>query len=352
MSLTKPGRPTQRRGRPPTLRDVAERAGVSMMTVSNVINQRTARVSEETRAQIHATIDELGYRPQRSGRSLRMQREYSIGLTIVRPDRRFLDDPYATEIAAGMSNELASAGYGLMVNGVPDLEALTTTVTRVANVDALAVFASGPRPLREAIYSLFERLHHPLAVIQDDVADLPDSCCFIQDDEAGGRMIAEGLIAAGARRFLFAAPDTDWPAIERREAGVRAAATDGAANVATIRCNENDFTAIIDAVLDWFDRKGVPDAIIGGNDQIGIAAIHAAASRGIAVPDELMVTGFNAFPFRRFSKPLISSVSSPAYALGEAVAHGLLSRVENGGFEEARKVLPVRSAPGETVRRA
>ncbi len=350
MSPTKSGRLAERRRRPPTLRDVAERAGVSMMTVSNVINQRTARVSEETRARIHATIDELGYRPQRSGRSLRMQREYSIGLTIVRPDRRFLDDPYATEIAAGMSNELAKAGYGLMVNGVPDLDALRTTVTRVANVDALAVFASGPRALRESIYGLLLRLHHPLAVIQDDVADLPDSCCFIQDDEAGGRIIAEGLIAAGARRLLFAATDTDWPAIERREAGVRAAASAGGAKVATVRCNENDFTEIIDAVLAWFDRNGVPDAVIGGNDQIGIAAIHAAADRGIAVPEDLMVTGFNAFPFRRFSKPLISSVSSPAYALGEAVAHGLLSRVETGRFEEARRALPVEVAPGETVR--
>ena len=321
-----------------------------MMTVSNVINERTARVSVDTRVRILETIEELGYRPQRSGRSLRMQREYSIGLTIVRPDRRFLDDPYATEIAAGMSNELARGGYGLMVNGVPDPDALRTTVGQVSNVDAIAVMASGPRPLRDEVYRLLERLHHPLAVIQDDVPDLTDSCCFIQDDEAGGRMIAEALIAAGARRLLFVAPDADWPAIERREAGVRAAATIGGADVAAVRCNENDFAGIKNAILARFDAEGVPDAIIGGNDQIGIAAIHAAADRGLRVPDDLMATGFNAFPFRQFTKPLISSVTSPAYALGEAVAHGLLARLETGRFAEVRRVLPVQPAPGETIR--
>src|SRR3712207_4832973 len=92
------------RARPPTLRDVAARANVSVMSVSNVINGQTARVREETRQRILSAIEELGYRPQRRGRSLRMQREFAIGFTIVHPDRRFLDDPYITEVAAGMSN--------------------------------------------------------------------------------------------------------------------------------------------------------------------------------------------------------------------------------------------------------
>ncbi len=340
-----PARPA----RPPTLRDVAEKAGVSMMTVSNVINARTARVSEETRARILSTIEELGYRPQRSGRGLRMQREYAIGLTIVHPDRRFLDDPYLTEVAAGMSNALADGGFGLMINGVPDLDGLKQTVARASNVDALAVMASGRRDLRQQIYRLLERLHHPLAIIQDEAPDLADTCSFIQDDFAGARMIAEELLAAGARTLLFAAPRHAWPAVERREAGVRATAR-RRAKVARITCDEADFQCSIVDIKAAFDRHGVPDAVVAANDQIGIAAIHAATQRGLRVPDDIMVTGFNAFPFRQFSVPLISSVSSPAYAIGEAVARELLDRVESGGFKSREHVLPVTLAIGASIR--
>lgn len=337
--------------RPPTLRDVAEKAGVSMMTVSNVINERTARVSEETRLRILSAIEALGYRPQRSGRGLRLQREYAIGLTLVHPDRRFLDDPYLTEVAAGMSNAVADAGYGLMINGVADVEALRKSVVRASNVDALAVMASGRRDVREEVYHLLERLHHPLAIIQDEASGLADACAFMQDDAGGARMITEALIAAGAKRLAFAAPRHDWPAVERREAGMRAAAR-RRARVERIACDEADFQATITDILAAFDADGVPDAVVGANDQIGIAAIHAANQRGLRVPEDLMVTGFNAFPFRQFSVPLISSVSSPAYEIGETVARALLARVEGGRFAEERHVLPVTLAAGASIRPA
>ena len=340
-------RPTQR---PPTLRDVAVRAQVSMMTVSNVINARTARVSEETRSRIVAAIDELGYRPQRSARGLRMQREYAVGLTIVHPDRRFLDDPYITEVAAGMSNALAIAGFGLMINGVSDLDGLRKTVACVSNVDALAVMTSGPRNLREKIYRLLDRQYHPLAIIQDEAPpDLSDACSFIQDDAEGAAMVTDALIAAGATRLLFAAPRHVWPAVERREAGLLATAQ-RRAKVNRVACDEFDFEQTIGAIVAYITRRGAPDAIVAANDQIGIAAIRAAAQLGIRVPEDLMVTGFNAFRFRHFAVPLITSVASPAYAIGEEVARELLKRLESGFFRSKSYVLPVAMTDGASIR--
>jgi DNA-binding LacI/PurR family transcriptional regulator len=336
--------------RPPTLRDVAARAKVSMMTVSNVINARTARVSEETRSRIVAAIDELGYRPQRSARGLRMQREYAIGLTIIHPDRRFLDDPYITEVAAGMSNALAIAGFGLTINGVPDLDGLRKTLVRVLNVDALAVMASGSHNLREKIYRLLDRQYHPLAIIQDEAPpDLSDACSFIQDDAAGAAMVTDALIVAGATRLLFAAPRYTWPAVERREAGLLATAQ-RRAKVNRVACDESDFEQSIATIVAYMTRRGVPDAIVAANDQIGIAAIRAATQLGIRVPEDLMVTGFNAFRFRQFSVPLITSVASPAYAIGEEVARELLKRLENGFFRSKFYVLPVAMTEGASIR--
>jgi LacI family transcriptional regulator len=337
--------------RAPTLRDVAQRANVSVMSVSNVINGQTARVREDTRSRILSAIEELGYRPHRRGRSLRMQREFAIGFMIVHPDRRFLDDPYITEVAAGMSNALAALGYGLMINAVPDLAALKLALARGADVDGLAVMASGERAERHQIYAALNKLHHPLAIVQDQTPDPRwDSCAVLQDDFAGAYSLTRAVLAAGATNLVFACPRHTWPAVERREAGVSAAGAEAQARIRRITCDEFDFAASVAALSSALADDDTPDAIIGANDQIGIAAIRAAAGLGLDVPRDVMVTGFNAFSFRQFALPLITSVVSPAYRIGETVAAELLARLDAGEFQQRERVLPVRDAPGASVR--
>jgi DNA-binding LacI/PurR family transcriptional regulator len=340
-------------GRPPSmpsLKDVAERAKVSVMTVSNVINGRHERVGEETRIRILDAIEALGYRPQRRGRSLRLQREFAIALTIIHPDRRFLDDPYITQVAAGMSNALAQLGYALVINGAQELSSLEATIVRSASVDAMAVFASGPASTRAKAYRSLARLHHPLIILQDAAPrDVADACSILQDDATGARDLARLLVAKGARSVLFVVPRHAWPAIERRRKGVEAG-VGRTAPLELLVCDEADFEAVKATIARRLDEGGCPDAIMGANDQIAIAALQALGARGLRVPSDVMVTGFNAFAFRNFSSPLLVSVSSPAYALGDTAARELMLRLDQGRFNRPRILLPVDVVPGESVR--
>ncbi|MFZ1431279.1 MAG: LacI family DNA-binding transcriptional regulator, partial [Geminicoccaceae bacterium] len=167
--------------RSPTLRDVATLAEVSLMTVSNVVNGRVGRVGEVTRRRIEAAIAALGYRTQQRGRSLKLAREFAVGLAVVHPDRRFLDDPFISYVASGMSNALADAGYGLVVNGIPDVGEVDRLLRHAMHIDALAIIASGPRLRRRAAYRRLTALPHPLVVIEDEPQrGLGDTCTVLQ----------------------------------------------------------------------------------------------------------------------------------------------------------------------------
>lgn len=332
-----------------SLRDVAQLANVSVMTVSNVVNGKASRVSSEVRARVLNAIERLNYRPQLRGRSLRLARDYAIGLVILHPERRFLNDPFNTEVAAGMSNVLAERSYGLMVIGAQGMEDLRPKLARVAELDAIAVFGFGDRPQRQANYKLLAELGLPMMLIGDDqVEGLPDTSFVRQDNEGGARFLAEKVVENGAKRVLFVRPDHVWPAITQRERGVRLACK-GCCEVETLACSEMEFSDIVAALAVRLQSAPAVDAVMGGNDLFGIAALHAAQRIGRTVPNDLIVTGFNGFSFRSFSIPLLTSMQSPAYEIGREAALRLVARLSSGAFEQAGKIFDVTPLPGLTL---
>ena len=91
------------------------------------------------------------------------------------------------------------------------------------------------------------------------------------------------------------------------------------------------------------------DAVMAGNDQMGIAAVRLLQDRGIGAPDRVAVTGFNAFEFRRFARPVLTSVESPAYDMGSRAGEELLDRLTVGRFRSTEVVLPTMFQRGETT---
>ncbi len=316
-------------------------AEVSLMTVSNVVNGHVGRVGDATRLRIEAAIATLGYRTQRRGRSLKLARELAVGLAVVHPDRRFLDDPFISYVASGMSNALAEAGYGLVVNGIPDVGEVDRLLRHATHIDALAIIASGPRIQRRAAYRRLAALPHPLVVIEDEPQrGLGDTCIVLQDDGGGGAALAAHLLGRGARRFLLVVPRHAWPAVERREAGFAAALPAGT-EFERLACDETDHAGLVAAIAQRLAANSRPEAVVGANDQIGIAALAAAERCGLAVPGELRVTGFNGFTFRNYARPLLTTVLSPAYALGERVAALVLRRLDGQAFPRRPVMLEV-----------
>jgi LacI family transcriptional regulator len=96
----------------------------------------------------------------------------------------------------------------------------------------------------------------------------------------------------------------------------------------------------------------MPDAVLGGNDQMGIAAMRLLKSRGLRVPDDVMVSGFNAFEFRPYADPVLTSVVSPAHAMGARAGEELLRVLTAGDFSGVDIVLPTELVIGGSTRGA
>ena len=334
----------------PTLRSVALRAGVSIATVSKVVNGITAGVSDTTRRQVEAAVGELGYRPNRIGRSLRAQRHQAVGLAIVDPSPRFLADPFTTNLVAGLSNELNINGFGLLLYGVRPGKLGESSLIRQSEVDAICLNPSGERPVRQAAMELASGLKHPLVVIQDSPVETLEDVCFIrQDDEGGAAQLAAEVMKRPCRRAAMVIADIPWPAVEHRIAGFRRIFDQHGVQLDFIRCDETSSQAITDSIADYLDRHGVPDVLVGQNDQIAIAGMHLLASRGLEVPRDVAVTGYNAFPFTGLASPALTTIRSRAYELGVTAAKAILDRLEKGTFRQREYVLPLELVRGQSA---
>lgn len=336
--------------KPPTIHAVAARAGVSTATVSKVINQITVGVGEATRQRVEAAIRELGYRPNRTGRGLRTLRRSTIGMAIVDPSPRFLADPFTTNLVAGLTNQLSSRGFGLLLHGVQPHELQASFLIRESEVDALCVMLSGSRRDRLGYMRLLADLRQPFVAFQDlPVRSMRDACFVRQDDKAGAVALASHLLKRRPKRVTLVAPRVSWPAVEQRISGFRSTFEAKGVALELMECDETDTEAIVRTVDARLDRGRRPDLLIGLNDQIALAAIRALRARNLRVPDDVGVAGFNAFPFAAFADPPLTTVRSVAYELGAAGAEILLDRLDRGGFRVRDHVIPVTLVPGSTA---
>ncbi|WP_448951219.1 LacI family DNA-binding transcriptional regulator [Labrys neptuniae] len=330
-------------GRRPTVADVARAAGVSSMTVSNVVNGRFGSMTEQTRAAVERAIREIGYRPHASGRSLKLARRFSIGMVVIDESPTFLADPFITYLIAGLSNFLNQRDYGLVVQGMSAEQLQEAALMKRHETDALCVFISGLPALRRELIARFATLGQPVVVFQEAVPDTPLLHCVRQDDFGGAKLLAEHVLGRGAERILFLAPQIRWPAIERRVAGARAAMTEAgkADGFKVVPCGDESFTATQRALADEVAASGWPSAVMGGNDQIGIAAMKWIIAQGLRVPQDILVSGFNAFDAWQYSDPVLTTVSSPAYAMGAKAGEIVLDALHGHPPAQHEYLFPV-----------
>ena len=138
-------------------------------------------------------------------------------------------------------------------------------------------------------------------------------------------------------------PSTIWPAIEERVAGVKDVVRKAGmgSKLRIVPCGNADFRDTQAALGEEIAQGGVPDAILAGNDQMGIAAMKLIAARGLAVPGDVAITGFNAFEFWQYTEPMLTTIRSAAYEMGALGGDELLKRLTAGQFERREIVLPV-----------
>jgi LacI family transcriptional regulator len=338
----------------PTIHDVARSAGVSLATVSNVINARTSQVSERTRKLVQQHIERIGYRPHAAGRGLRTSRRHLVAMVMIDESSNYLGDPFVANLVAGFTDAVNLRGYATVVHGCKRVDLEETVVIKTLGVDGFCLSLSGDVAARRTLYSRLRELKQPLVLAQEtDIRPDSDVCVVRQDDFGGGAQLADHLLARGAKRIAVLLPMIEWPAFNARHAGLRAGIERAgrAPHVDIVRAKSETFEHCVAAVQGFLESARRPDAIVAGNDQMAAAAIHAVRSRGLRVPNDVMVTGFNALDFWQYLSPSVTTVRSCPRDIGTTAAQALIERLERGSFAQAQIVLPVVLMPAESTAR-
>jgi DNA-binding LacI/PurR family transcriptional regulator len=334
-----------------TLADVSRDAGVSVMTVSNVVRGKNQFVRLETRRRVEESIARLNYRPNLSARSLRLSEQRSVGIVIADTDPDFLTDPFISRLVSGLSNYLSGLDYTLDIQGVAPERFENATILKKAGNDALCAILCGPKALRKAHFEHLQRLGPPVIVFQEVFNSRSENIALIhQDDLTGGGLLAQQLLKKKVRSILFLRPLLDWCAVEQREQGLRSVlAKEGkAVEVMTLLAPSEGFEDVRRIVKEQLGSR-VPDAIAAATDSMAGAALRACESLGLQVPCDIVITGFNGFDVWRYTRPTLTTVASPAYEMGRYAGELLMERLRGSEFSKRNTVFPVTLQLGESA---
>ncbi|THD48010.1 MAG: LacI family transcriptional regulator [Bradyrhizobium sp.] len=316
-----------------TITDIAGRAGVSKATVSRVLNKQAAGVGRETRARIQRILDETGFQPSATARTLSTGRSHSVGLVI--PD---IANPYYPLLVSGVEQTLVAAGYSLVLcntGGNVAKEAAYIGILIDKGVDGVILNSSTSQD--DSHVRLLEDADIPLVLLDRVVGRRAARYGVFVDNHFGARQAAEHLLARQdcALVFINGPPDLSQ-SIERR-AGVEAAFAKSGLPRDRLRVVEADCTleggrrAIADLIEAAWDGSGKRrlsfNAAFAANDLMAFGALRALRHIGVLVPDEVEVIGFDDVEFARLAEPPLTTVAQPAMEMGAASADLILQLI-------------------------
>ena len=305
------------------LRDVAERAGVSVKTASNVLNHHP-HVKDSTRQRVEAAMAELHYRPNLSARSLKHGRAGFLALAVP-----VMDSPYFAELAARITEEAAALGFIVLLDvtgGDADAERVVLEGMRSHVIDGV-------------IFS-------PLALSADEISQRADSLPMVLlgerpvptgfdhiavDSVAAARAATEHLVASGRRRIAAVGRESIKGTASARLRGYRQALKaaglpyDTDLVIGVPHFERADGHAAMRQLLSLPEP---PDAVFCFNDHMAIGALRACVEAGVSVPDEIAIVGFDDIAETRYCNPTITTISPDLTGLARAALQLLTRRID------------------------
>jgi LacI family transcriptional regulator len=348
----------------PTVYDVAQRAGVSIATVSMAF-RRPHKVKEATRQIVFAAAEELNYVPSASARGLAHGRTgalgmYSFDVFLPEPDefagtgaaahRRFetvpvlrgeIDDYrhyplYVNEVQRGVELECWRRGYALLIGGADRADSTARVTDIVGRVDGLAVFP------HSNLGDVLERISRRVPVVTVAQPPQNDSLSHVTVDNRGGmHAITEHLIVEHGMRDLLYVGYTDSYEAQERFSGFKAALRAAGLRVPRRPAELVDGTYVEHVLADILARGALPEAFVCVSDEVALDLMKELADHGIRVPQQVAVTGFDGIVAARIARPALTTVRQPMHAMGRAVVDILLERINDPAGPSIIRRLPV-----------
>lgn len=315
--------------------DVARTAGVSVATVSYVLNAGPKPVSADKRRRVLEAVAQLGYRPNAIARSLRARRTHILGLIV--PDSA---NPYFARLSRSIEDAAAERGYQVVVSNAaedPEREAAQIEALLRLQVDGLlwvpADLSASKSGAPEGVPTV--QLDRALPAVEgEELGDVIES-----DNTLGGRLAAEHLAGLGHRRIAFlSGPAEHLHTVERLRGATQALNMAGIEPL--VRHGDFGYRSGYEAGRAWCELpKGErPTAVICANDAMALGVLCSAAELGVRVPGDLSVTGYDDIPQARYSVPPLTTVAQPLDEMAREAIDRLLVRVG----PQAEKPAPVR----------
>ncbi len=312
----------------PTIRDVAQRAGVSIATVSRVMRDSES-VRPETRQRVAEAVDELHYTPSQLGRQLAERRHAANG--IVFPD---LSGPYYAEVVLGYEDVAAELGRSVLILSTHGRDAAPAMVEDMAGrCDGLVILG---RTVADDVVERLARRHTPVVLLARPPIGDVDSVAA--ENTHSAVRLTEHVIGNGARRIAFVGEPDDSPDVAQRWEGVQKAAAAAGVDLSLTRPKGFGEAAGADVAGVAGAGAALPDAFICANDELALGLMGGLRLGGVDVPGQVMVSGWDDVMAARYAG--LTTVRQPMRELGATAARLLDELITGSRTEPRHEVLP------------
>lgn len=314
--------------------DVANKAGVSIATVSRVIN-RNGGYSKETEERVRRTIEECGFTPNVNAIGLRTNRSNSIGVIV--PD---ITNEFFAKIIRELDSFLLCRHYSLLVcNSNEDYKLENSHIKALSekHVDGI-IYISGQNEIKK------RNEIKNLPVVYIDRAPRNAEVLILSDNEMGGYLAGSELIKKGCKSILFLRDIRFASTIRSRKEGyIRALQENGMVFSEELEmCCFPEYGEAKSVMERLLREKGCFfDGIFATNDMMALACVNALTEGGIKVPDEIKVVGFDNISLTQFTSPQISTISQDTRMLALGAGETILRMIDHEEIKEKRTIIPV-----------
>lgn len=327
-----------RQKRRTTIKDVARESGVSTQTVSRVLNERPD-VSVETRQRVQEVMRRLDYHPNALARSLIQQRSYTLGVIIAG-----LKYVGVSQTLNGIADQAEAEGYSLLLKELPrfDMEDVQPVIRSLLARDVEGIIYAAPQwqGSHQAIQASLGDPCPPIIFLKGEPGAAYPSISI--DNYAGACKAVRHLLDQGRRRIAHISGPLEWWEAEQRLFGWRDA-LQGAGlpgDPAHWRSGNWSSASGEKAFLELLESYPEMDAVFAANDQMALGLLHAAHQRGIRVPEQLAVVGFDDLAEAAFFSPALTTVRQDLRTLGTLAVRKVLQLACSGERPDEEALLP------------
>ena len=324
-----------------TIREVAQLAGVSPATVSRVMNG-TAKVDEEKRKRVEDAIRETGFKPNKLARALFKNSSGLIGLIV--PN---IDNPFFNEIAKAIEEEAYNKGLHIVLcssGNNTQKEADNIQMLEQMKADGIILITNGNHTGR-----MIEKCSLPVIVVDRHITDCGEIAHIEADHYQGGKLATEFLVKCGCRSIVCLRGPQEFTSGRLRYQGYCDVCRENGIPERYVD-TKYSFESGIKAAYEMLERFSETDGIVAANDMVAISSYKVLRSKGIRVPEDIQIVGFDDIRFSSLVSPAVTTIHQPITEMGKRAVEIIFRYAEGSEYSE-KNVFDVYLVERETTMR-